>query len=64
MPTKFLQTVFKKNKDNEAIIWNGHAFSYEWLLNKIREWGDEILDHNIPQGAVVAIDADFSPEVL
>ncbi len=55
---------FKENKSNDAIIWKGKVFKYEWLFNRISEWQDIINSHNIHSGSVVILEADFSPNAV
>ena len=58
---EFLLEVFQKNKQDDAIIWAGQTYSYEWLLQHIRQWQNELTVHNVPRGSVVVLEADFSP---
>jgi long-chain acyl-CoA synthetase len=57
----FLLERFASHADDEAIVWNDEAYSYDWLLNQIRDWRDNVARWEITPGAVVAIEADFSP---
>ena len=38
MHIDFLLDVFSKNRKEEAIIWKGEHFDYEWLLDRINYW--------------------------
>ena len=42
MHIDFLLDVFSKNRKEEAIIWKGEHFDYEWLLDRINYWKNEI----------------------
>ena len=46
MHIDFLLDVFSKNRIEEAIIWKGEHFDYEWLLDRINYWKNEILNKN------------------
>ena len=64
MHTDFLLDVFSKNRKEEAIIWKGEHFDYEWLLDRINYWKNEIQKEHITVGTVVVLEADFSPTTL
>ena len=55
---------FKENKSNDAIVWRGKVYKYEWLFNRISEWQDIIDSQNIQSGSVVILEADFSPNAV
>ncbi|MDJ0927455.1 MAG: fatty acid--CoA ligase family protein [Gammaproteobacteria bacterium] len=63
MHTDFLVDVFEESADNDALVWNDLQFSYQWLLDELRVWQAKLHDE-VPQGAVVAIEADFSPKSI
>lgn len=58
---EFLLERFNTHARDEAIVWNDTSYSYGWLLNRIKEWRSSIAQFEIAPGAVVAIEADFSP---
>lgn len=58
---EFLLERFALHAPDQVIVWNDGIYSYDWLLNRIREWRDKIAQWDIAPGAVVAIEADFSP---
>ena len=64
MIIEFLIDVFRKNKDEEFIVWNDSVYHYHWLINQIEYWEAEMARYKIPEGGVVAIDADFSPNSI
>jgi len=57
----FLSAVFEEHASREAIVWNGTSCSYAWLIDKIRDWQEEITRCDIKKGTVVAIEGAFSP---
>ena len=61
MAISFLIDVFKKNCQKDAIIWNESTYSYQWIINRISFWQKEIAKNKMPEGTVVLIEADFSP---
>ncbi len=64
MTIQFLLDVFQEYKDYEAIIWNNRAYPYSWLLERISEWQKIFSGKKIPSGAVVILEADFSPNAV
>ena len=60
----FMFEKFKENKSNDAIVWRGKVYKYEWLFNRISEWQDIIDSQNIQSGSVVILEADFSPNAV
>jgi long-chain acyl-CoA synthetase len=57
----FLMEQFKRNADKNALIWNNEAYSYGRLLDLFEIWKQKMEQENLPEGSVVALDADFSP---
>ncbi|MEH7011468.1 fatty acid--CoA ligase family protein [Neobacillus niacini] len=57
----FMIDQFKKNSDKEALIWNNEAFTYGRMLELFQKWKRKLEDERVPEGSVVALDADFSP---
>lgn len=62
MSVEFLQEIFREHSNNEALVWKDQSYSYEWLLNRLHYWVDELAARQLPAGSVVALEADFSPE--
>jgi long-chain acyl-CoA synthetase len=62
MHIDFLLEKFAASRDRDAIVWNDRAWSYGWLLDRVRSWQQRIADEKITRGAVVMIEADFSPD--
>jgi len=61
---EFLIADFEEFGDNEAIIWKDKSYSYRWLKEKVQSWPEMIRTAGIPKGAVVALEADFSPNAV
>lgn len=61
MSIEFMIDTFKKNKEKDAIIWRDKTYFYDWLLQRIEYWKEQILLAEIKKGNVVVIEADFSP---
>jgi hypothetical protein len=57
----FLISVFKENKENEAIVWKDKVFTYEWLLERNKYWKEESRSEEIERGTIAIVEADFSP---
>lgn len=57
----FLLNVFQENSKSEAIVWKGHVYNYQWLLDCVRHWQQRIKEEHLESGAVVIVEADFSP---
>jgi long-chain acyl-CoA synthetase len=57
----FLLDQFNRNSDKEALIWKNEAYSYSRMLELYENWKMKLENENLPNGSVVALDADFSP---
>lgn len=64
MAIEFLLDVFRAAGDADAIVWREQVFSYAWLAARVDYWRGELASRQIPRGAVVAIEADFSPNAV
>jgi long-chain acyl-CoA synthetase len=64
MSIDFLKEVFADNCGKDAIIWKDSAYSYGWLLERLNFWEEEIDKKGVRRGAVVILDADFSPNAV
>ncbi len=60
----FLLERFESCRDQDALVWSRRAFSYGWLADTIRQWLKTLDDMAVPQGAVVSLEADFSPNAV
>ena len=55
---------FESNPTHTALVWNNQEFSNAQILALFHQRLEEIDDHKIPQGAVVSIEGDFSPNAV
>lgn len=61
MVIDFLVEAFERNRQKDALIWKETVFSYQWLLERVRHW-QQVISSELPgPGAVVVLEADFSP---
>ncbi len=58
---EFLKQVFRDNAAATAIVWRDRSYDYGWLLAETEEWGRRLGREGIEPGAVVIVEADFSP---
>src|SRR5262245_15988926 len=61
MAIDFLLKVFDRNRDARAIVWRDTAYEFAWLLSRIEQCERVLSAHDVTQGTVVALEADFSP---
>ena len=61
MYISFLLDIFRCNAKKDAIIWRDRAFSYGWLTDAIDRWTDRLDKERVETGAIVSVEADFSP---
>ena len=61
---QFLLDVFKENKQGDAMIWRDQAYSYEWLYERVVDWGSQLSEQNIAPASVVILEGDFSPNAV
>ncbi len=64
MAIGFLLDRFAAAADAEAIVWRDQAYTYGWLAERIARWRRALAEHDIAAGAIVAIEADFSPNAV
>lgn len=57
----FILDQFKNNKESDAIIWKDEVYTYERMLHLLEFCEERLNQESIPEGSVVALDADFSP---
>jgi len=60
----FLIEVFREQPEAEAIIWRDRAYSYKYLLDQLGACRAALEESGISPGAVVALEADFSPAAV
>jgi acyl-coenzyme A synthetase/AMP-(fatty) acid ligase len=64
MSTQFLIDRFRANADRDAIVWRDRSFSYGWLADAVEAWAERLDSGSVPAGAVVSLEADFSPNAV
>ncbi len=60
----FLLERFEACAEQDAIVWSGQSFSYQWLVDATNRWIHDMDAQNIPPGTVVSLEADFSPQAV
>ena len=55
---------FAENAAKAAMIWRDQTFTYGWLLERVGVWRNRIATENVPRNGVVALEGDYSPEVV
>lgn len=63
-PLDFLLAGFRSRPDAEAIVWHDRSFTYGHLAGRVDDFGDLLRDQGVPAGAVVSLEADFSPDAV
>lgn len=58
----FLREIFQKNAAADAIVWRDQVWPYRWLLKRMDHWRQQLATEQVPPGAVVSLEADFSPD--
>ena len=53
---------FKRYGEQTAIIWHDKLISYQQIIDRIDFWKKRL--NHIPEGSVVCIEGDFSPEAI
>ena len=61
MAIDFLLDIWQANRDREAIISRDTVYTYDWLVKSFLHWKVVIAQREIRPGAVVVLEADFSP---
>jgi acyl-coenzyme A synthetase/AMP-(fatty) acid ligase len=64
MHVDFLLESFERFGQREAIVWRERVFSYEWLAATCKDWQESIGRQGVEPGAVVSLEADFSPNAV
>ena len=60
----FLINTFQENKNKKALVWNDNIYYYGNLLERYNHWKEKLTENSIAPGAVVVIEADFSPNSI
>jgi len=53
---------FEVYKSQTALIWHNTSYTYSQLLDRINNW--RIALNDFPQGTIVGLESDFSPETI
>jgi acyl-coenzyme A synthetase/AMP-(fatty) acid ligase len=64
MQIDFLLSIFEENRESDAVVWKDRIYTYDWLLSRIDHWRNEIAQFKINRGAVIVLEAEFSPNAL
>ncbi|HLO88498.1 MAG TPA: fatty acid--CoA ligase family protein [Nostocaceae cyanobacterium] len=64
MAIEFLLERFEQTKDAEALIWRDRSLLYGELSQLVQFWQERLHKELIPKGAVVTLEADFSPNAV
>lgn len=64
MHVDFLLERFRANPNAPAIIWRDTVTSYGWLADEVARSGALLEGAGVPRGAVVSVEADFSPRAV
>lgn len=60
----FLLERFRASDSKDVVVWRDRAFSYGWLLEAVERWSERLREEKLPEGAVVSLEADFSPNAI
>jgi long-chain acyl-CoA synthetase len=60
----FLLDEFRSRRDAEALVWQDRSFTYGHLADRVTELGQALDAAAVPAGAVVSLEADFSPNAV
>ncbi|HZJ16329.1 MAG TPA: long-chain fatty acid--CoA ligase [Chthoniobacteraceae bacterium] len=55
---------FLEDTTRSAMVWHDRLFSYGWLLERVECWHQRFAAENLGSNAVVALEGDYSPEVV
>lgn len=60
----FLLDGCRARPDDEALIWRDESYRYGVLADRVAEMARRLAEGGIPAGAVVSLEADFSPNAV
>lgn len=58
----FLRDIFRRHAEADALVWQDRPWTYRWLLERMDHWQGRLASGHVPAGAVVSLEADFSPD--
>jgi len=64
MHIDFLLEKFNNYKDKHAMVWCEEITTYDWLYNQTKMWIKKIREENIPEGSIVMLEGNFSPNAV
>ncbi|HSD74324.1 MAG TPA: fatty acid--CoA ligase family protein [Steroidobacteraceae bacterium] len=64
MHVDFLIERFRQASESPAIVWRDAVTSYGWLADELGRLSATLQEHGVPRGAVVSVEADFSPRAV
>ena len=60
----FLTEALRRDPVREALVWRDASFTYGWLDEAVGRWTAHLRAAGVGPGAVVALEADFSPNAI
>jgi acyl-coenzyme A synthetase/AMP-(fatty) acid ligase len=60
----FLREGFAKHSGKPALIWRDTPYDFGWLLAEVDRCKADLERHDVPAGAAVSLEADFSPKAI
>lgn len=64
MHIDFLRERFAAAAGQDALIWRDQAYTYGWLLEELDRLTTSLDELDVPRGAAVSVEADFSPRAV
>lgn len=64
MHIDFLRERFAAAAGRDALIWRDQAYTYGWLLEELDRLSTSLDELDVPRGASVSVEADFSPRAV
>jgi len=64
MHVDFLVERFRNASQAPAIVWRDTVTDYGWLADEVERLSKALVQHGVPRGAVVSVEADFSPRAV
>lgn len=63
MNLDWLLEKFSSYGNATAIVWQEQQYTYNWFIQAVSNWRNQVQNFNILSGEIIAVDADYSPEV-
>ena len=58
----FLLDVFRTHCQDDAIVWRDKVYCYEYLVDQVNDWRQQLEETGVTSGTVVTLQRDFSPD--